>query len=798
MRTVRSMIGLGLLLAFCQTTYSQEGISSDMESRLEAVSDYLSIAATEKVFLHLDKDDYHAGDNIWFKAYVVDGKTQTPIQGKINLYVELVNPGGNITDFILLNLERGTANGQINLPDSMPEGNYRLSAYTSRIMNQDKQMAFTRELYIRNVGYENLIPQSAIRSNKRINRTVEKELGNLSIYFFPEGGNLIAGTENTVAFRAVDGTGRSLTVQGELLDNQGSVLTTIAHEIPGYGLFRFTPEEGVNYQVSASLDGQSKKAFSLPSVRGTGMHLRMIPGEKEISVQIRDKQISGTAASQVHLVFHSHAAINLQKRADLRNGEFVASYNFEDFPAGVNRLTLLDLNMNPLAERLFYVPPSNIVSFGSKLFVQEVDQKKYFQLAIRGVDGNEQPVKGDFSLSVQSGAVRPLFSSENILYHLSLASELRGLGGEVFGEVANSENMYQVVDLLMMTHGWKRHSLKDLLQDAPAVVDSPIPSAGITVTGRLFDPVTRYYMSNFPIQMKIPGEQGGTFTTSTDQDGYFVFSDLYFEGPVKVEFSYRPGPTGIYPEFQLITKEPESAFGPAGLKKQRITEKGPQWKRIRTTERVIAASQDPSQESRPMYGGSADQTIIIDNKLVNYRTLLNVLSEKAVGFTVQGGQIVFRGTSSFALSNEPIFVLDGSMIDKNTFLNVSPAEIQRIEIYKGANAAIFGVRGTNGAIVGYSRRYSVPNTGSPEFVIRGYQMPAEFYQDHVKARQISAKYPQYVSTIHWDGSIFTNEDGESVSIFPFTEGLGKLKVIIQGFGENGEIGFGEFIYDFGK
>lgn len=523
----------------------------------------------------------------------------------------------------------------------------------------------------------------------------------------------------------------------------------------------------------------------------------MTPREKEVLIRIQDRRTSGSAASQVHLVFHSLGAINMQKRADLKDGGYSTSFSYEDFPAGVNHLTLLDLNMNPLAERLFYVPPGKIVSFGSKLFVHEIDDKTFFQLAIRGVDGNEEPVKGDFSLSVQSGAVKPLFSSENILYHLSLSSELRGLSEEVFSELANAGNMNHAVDLLMMTHGWKRHRLKTLLQDTP-VAETQIPSAGITVTGRLFDPVTRNYLSNFPIQMNISGENGGDFATSTDQDGYFVFSDLYFEGPVKVEFSYRPGPSGVFPEFQLITKDAESAFGPLGLQKQRITEKGPQWRRVRSTERVIASSQDPSLESRPMYGGSADQTIIIDNKLNNYRTLLNVLSEKAVGFTVQGGQIVFRGTSSFALSSEPIFVLDGSMVDKSTFLNISPAEIQRIEIYKGANAAIFGVRGTNGAIVGYSKRYSVPNTGSPEFVIMGYQMPAEFYHDVVKARQISSKYPQYVSTIHWDGSILTNEDGESVSIFPFREGLGKLKVIIQGLGENGEIGYGEFIYDFSK
>lgn len=88
MRAIRCFIGLGLFLSFCLTSYSQEGNQTVMESRLAAVSDYLSKAATEKVFLHLDKDDYHAGDNIWFKAYVVDSKTQTPLQGKINLMLK--------------------------------------------------------------------------------------------------------------------------------------------------------------------------------------------------------------------------------------------------------------------------------------------------------------------------------------------------------------------------------------------------------------------------------------------------------------------------------------------------------------------------------------------------------------------------------------------------------------------------------------------------------------------------------------------------------------------------------------
>ena len=43
----------------------------------------------EKIHLHLDKPYYAIGDNIWFKAYVIDSKTSAPTTLSKMLYVEL-------------------------------------------------------------------------------------------------------------------------------------------------------------------------------------------------------------------------------------------------------------------------------------------------------------------------------------------------------------------------------------------------------------------------------------------------------------------------------------------------------------------------------------------------------------------------------------------------------------------------------------------------------------------------------------------------------------------------------------
>lgn len=45
----------------------------------------------EKVYLHLDKPYYAVGDDIWFKAYVINAQTSRPTDISGAIYVELLN-----------------------------------------------------------------------------------------------------------------------------------------------------------------------------------------------------------------------------------------------------------------------------------------------------------------------------------------------------------------------------------------------------------------------------------------------------------------------------------------------------------------------------------------------------------------------------------------------------------------------------------------------------------------------------------------------------------------------------------
>ena len=66
------------------------------------------------------------------------------------------------------------------------------------------------------------------------------------------------------------------------------------------------------------------------------------------------------------------------------------------------------------------------------------------------------------------------------------------------------------------------------------------------------------------------------------------------------------------------------------------------------------------------------------------------------GVTVSRGQVLIRGISSRYLSNEPLFVVDGTPV--SSIADIPPQNVESIEVLKGTAGAIYGSRGANGVI----------------------------------------------------------------------------------------------------
>ena len=99
----------------------------------------------EKVYLHFDNTCYYQGDNIWFKCYVVSSGQHQLSPFSKTLYVELLNPGGEIVDKRILRIENGQCHGEFTL-NQLPfySGFYEVRAYTKYMLNFGDEIIFSR------------------------------------------------------------------------------------------------------------------------------------------------------------------------------------------------------------------------------------------------------------------------------------------------------------------------------------------------------------------------------------------------------------------------------------------------------------------------------------------------------------------------------------------------------------------------------------------------------------------------------------------------------------------------------
>jgi TonB-dependent SusC/RagA subfamily outer membrane receptor len=86
-----------------------------------------------------------------------------------------------------------------------------------------------------------------------------------------------------------------------------------------------------------------------------------------------------------------------------------------------------------------------------------------------------------------------------------------------------------------------------------------------------------------------------------------------------------------------------------------------------------------------------------NSKYASYRNIYDMIRGEVPGVQVNGTSIKIQGASSLMLSTEPLFVVDGMVV--NSIDDIQPYTVKSIEILKGSSASIYGSRGANGVIL---------------------------------------------------------------------------------------------------
>src|SRR5665647_56733 len=108
---------VGLILLFTQLSLGRSINSKDSPA-------YDSLRVIEKVYLHIDRESYSPGDDIWFKAYLIDATDRLLTDNSMNLHIELISPDLKIIDSRIIKLDNGLGNGDFHLSEKIQSGRY--------------------------------------------------------------------------------------------------------------------------------------------------------------------------------------------------------------------------------------------------------------------------------------------------------------------------------------------------------------------------------------------------------------------------------------------------------------------------------------------------------------------------------------------------------------------------------------------------------------------------------------------------------------------------------------------------
>jgi len=492
MRRLINLLIVAMILSAGQLSAQNVETPTTLEGWAERVQKFGKSIPQEQVFIHMDNTCYFLGDTLFFKAYVRRSDTGAPSRLSGLLYAELLNQDGYLVERQFIELKNGQGNGSFCLLDTLYGGYYELRAYTRWQLNwgqtEHPHTRFGEKWFFNNKmakdyfrDYEKLYSRVFPVYDKpknpgdfQQNMTVrplrrrvkaDGDLMAVTPTLYPEGGHLVAGVENRVAFEANNEEGFHTEGTLTVTDKAGNKVAEGKTENRGRGTVTFVPKEGESYKatyvVEKDADLMTPKEAKMPEVETDGCALQVTRNGDAFTIKIGAQ---GTAASEtLGLTVMSQGV--LQGFQELGSGkEHSLDLKTGAMPIGILQLTVFNTEGRIYADRLVFNTPDMTNMGGKQLSFSGIQLSPYdpFSAIDLSIEGGEPG--STVSVAVRDAAhAEYLYDNGNILTEMLLSSQIRGFvenPGYYFEK--EDEEHRRALDLLLMIQGWRRFDWKTM------------------------------------------------------------------------------------------------------------------------------------------------------------------------------------------------------------------------------------------------------------------------------------------------------------------------------------------------
>lgn len=757
---------------------------------------YANNYTSERIYLHYDKSSYAAGETVWFKVYMM--QTIFPADASKTVYIDWTDPTGKLLLHTLSPVQDGTAFGQFTIPDNYQGKFLHVRSYTKWMLNFDSSFLYNKDIRI--LGDSGSAPSKIV---------IKPELE-----FFPEGGDIIDAVNNKIAFKANDQYGRPVKIKGVIKNGSGTVTSELKITHNGMGYFYLMPHTGDKYTAYWQDEKGTEHTTALPPVKSSGVSLQVaISGTKRnFLVAVSPQAISKFKSVHIVGTEYHQPVFNITK--EFSNGITQGVIPTEALPTGILTITVFDENWIPLAERITYV------NNGESEF-QPTMTVKHWGLNKRAKNEIEIEVpdslSAQLSISVTDAAIGT-DTTDNIISHLLLTGELKGkVYDPAYYFTNTSDSLMQQLDLVMLTHGWRRFNWQKLVAGEFPEIKYSRDTSYLSVSGKIYGATPIQLELAKQIVLMVNKKNSGTqiFTVPVKPDGSFTDPSLILFDTAKIyyqmgknnglddvsvqfmtnkllpfadnakatglDFSHVPDTTGDLYHIHLND----------ALQRELEYYKG----KVLATVNIKAKAKSTLDEMDKKYtsgmfsGGDAREFDLVNDPFAaSALNIFQYLQGKVAGLQINATSnpptLSWRGGT-------PSLFLDEMPVTADMISTIPVNDIAFVKVFQPPFMGAVG-GGSGGGIAIYTRKggdeKQEPGKGLSNNTVSGYTLIKEFYSPDYDAFSEENEKKDLRSTLYWNPSIVTVPGNNKVLLKFYNNDITEsFRVVIEGMTKDGRL-----------
>ena len=855
---------LGVLLYFSSLS------AQTMQDTIIANFSLMERIPKEKLYLHLDKPFYGAGEKIWFKGYLVNATTHQDNSQSNFIITELINRSDSIVERKKIRRDSLGFHNAFTLPATLPAGDYYLRGYSNWMLNEDPDFFFSRNIKIGNsidntivssieyqqeddthytakikftsnvqAVFENTTIKYLYLENGKIKnkgkkktdengwisislpdlkspvaRRIEVEFddpqyiykrtfhlpvftNDFDVKFFPEGGALINIPHQNVAFKAQGADGFSKEIEGFLFNSKGDTLTNFRSEHNGMGIFTMNPVNNETYYVTVRTNDSITKRFDLPAIEPKGISIAMSHYKQEIRYEIQKTEATEWP-QKLFLLAHTRGKLAILQPINPKRT--FGKMNDSLFTEGITHFMLIDEQGNALSERLIFVPDHKPNQWQITTDQPTYGKREKVSLQIAAKDSEGNPVEGTFSVSITDRkSIQPDSLTDNILSNLLLTSDLKGyVEDPAFYFLNQDARTLRSIDYLMMTHGWRRHKMENVLR-TPSLNFTNYIEKGQTISGRIMG----FFGANVkkgPICVLAP-KYNIIATTETDEKGQFIVNTSFRDSTTfLVQARTKKGFAGVDilmdpPQYPVATHKAPYFNGATTFMEDYLMNTRDQYymeggMRVYNLKEVTVTAKRERPSSKSIYTGGINTYTVEEDRLQGYgQTAFDAASRLPSVTITNGSEIHIRNNSEPA-----IIVIDDIVYEdaSDILKDIQVSDMSSISLLRGADAVILGPRASGGAVVitlkDPRNLPARPAQGIITYTPLGYSESVEFYHPtYDTPEKKNAQRSDFRSTVYWNPELRLDAEGKATIEYYTPDSTAPEDIIIEGVDKNGKV-----------